>query len=103
MALAASPPEGASAIVYRDTSHAPELAEQQGVASANLRDRGIVDRLIAEDPDAAAEPRAFCIRTGDAIAQELAALSVQRPEHRRLLRHERYRRLGLASPTRTDP
>lgn len=101
--LSPLPPEGASAIVYRDTSHAPELAEHQGVASANLRDHGIVDRLIAEDPDAAAEPRAFCVRTGDAIAQELAALSVQRPEHRRLLRHERYRRLGQASPTRTDP
>jgi len=94
--LSPLPPEGASAIVHRDTAHAPELAEQQGVASARLRANGIVDRIVAERPDAAAEPAAFCARMGDAIAQELAGLQLQNPEHRRVQRHRRYRALGVA-------
>ncbi|WP_156761129.1 carboxyl transferase domain-containing protein [Microbacterium karelineae] len=92
--LSPLPPEGASAIVHRDTAHAPELAEQQGVASARLRAAGIVDRIVAERPDASAEREAFCVRMGDAIAQELAALQLMQPDRRRVLRHERYRRLG---------
>jgi acyl-CoA carboxylase subunit beta len=46
--LAPLPPEGASAIVYRDTAHAPELAELQGIRSADLAARGVVDAVIAE-------------------------------------------------------
>ncbi|MBL3699924.1 carboxyl transferase domain-containing protein [Leucobacter luti] len=92
--LSPLPPEGASAIVYRDTAHAPQLAEQQGVASARLRAHGIVDRIVAELPDAASEAEAFSVRMGDAIAQELAALSLQPAERRRVMRLERYRTLG---------
>jgi acetyl-CoA carboxylase carboxyl transferase subunit beta len=93
--LSPLPPEGASAIVHRDTGHAPELAEQQGVASARLRQNRIVDRIVAEQPDAAEEAVAFCRRMGDAIAQEIAALQLMQPDRRRVLRHDRYRRLGL--------
>ncbi len=93
--LSPLPPEGASAIVHRDTDHAAELAEQQGVASAALKRHGIVDRIVAEDPDAAAEAHAFCARLGDAIAHELSGLMIQLPERRRVARLERYRRLGL--------
>ncbi|QZY53198.1 carboxyl transferase domain-containing protein [Leucobacter tenebrionis] len=93
--LSPLPPEGASAIVHRDTEHAPELAEQQGVASANLLANGIVDRVVPELPDASTEIEAFCARMGDAITQELAALSLQHPDRRRIARHDRYRRIGL--------
>ena len=41
--LAPLPPEGASAIVYRDTDHAAELAAAQGIRSADLLRHGIVD------------------------------------------------------------
>jgi len=92
--LSPLPPEGASAIVHRDTGHAAELAEQQGVASAMLLANRIVDRVIAERPDAALEPAEFCRRMGDAIAQELATLQLMNPEHRRVRRSQRYRRLG---------
>ncbi len=95
--LSPLPPEGASAIVHRDTGHAPELAEQQGVASARLRQNGIVDRIVAEHPDAADEAVAFCRRMGDAIAQEIAALQLMPPDRRRVLRHDRYRGLGLSA------
>ncbi|KKI16286.1 acetyl-CoA carboxyl transferase [Leucobacter sp. Ag1] len=93
--LSPLPPEGASAIVHRDTAHAAELAEQQGVASAALRANGIVDRIVAESPDAAREPVDFCGRMRDAIAQELAGLMLQQGDRRRVARLDRYRRIGV--------
>src|SRR6476661_5196692 len=72
--LSPLPPEGASAIVHRDTEHAPEMARAQHVRALDLRDRGIVDRIVAELPDAADEPEAFCRRLGAVLEHELAAL-----------------------------
>jgi len=72
--LSPLPPEGASAIVHRDLDHAPEMARQQRVRALDLRDQGIVDRIVAELPDAADEPEAFCQRVGAVLEHELAAL-----------------------------
>ena len=72
--LSPLPPEGASAIVHRDVSHAPDMARAQGVRSLDLRAAGIVDRIVAERPDAADEPEAFCARLSDVLRFELAAL-----------------------------
>lgn len=49
--LSPLPPEGASAIIYRDTSHAPEMMEQQGVSAGAMLKSGIIDGLIAETDD----------------------------------------------------
>lgn len=73
--LAPLPPEGASAIVHRTTSQAPELAESQGITAAALADRGIVDLVLSEKPDAADDPAAFCRRLGGLVAVELQGLS----------------------------
>jgi acetyl-CoA carboxylase carboxyl transferase subunit beta len=43
--LSPLPPEGASAIVHRDTAHAPDMARAQHVRAVDLRERGIVDRI----------------------------------------------------------
>ena len=59
--LSPLPPEGASAILYRDTSHAAVMAERQGVRSADLLADGIVDAVIPEYPDAADEPEAVLL------------------------------------------
>jgi len=72
--LAPLPPEGASAIVHRDVAHAPEMARSQRVRSLDLRAAGIVDRIVAEQPDAADEPEAFCARLGAVLRYELAEL-----------------------------
>jgi acetyl-CoA carboxylase alpha subunit len=72
--LSPLPPEGASAIVHRDVEHAPEMARAQKVHAYDLRDLGIVDRIVAELPDAADEPEAFCQRVGAILEHELAAL-----------------------------
>ena len=83
--LAPLPPEGASAIVCRDTAHAPELAAAQGIRSADLLASGIVDVIVPEYPDAADEPIDFTKRLSRAIATEVAALR-QLPERGALCR-----------------
>ncbi|SNS42401.1 carboxyl transferase domain-containing protein [Rhodococcoides kyotonense] len=91
--LAPLPPEGASAIVHRDTSHAPDMAEAQGIRSVDLLRDGIVDAIVPEHPDAAEEPVDFSLRVATAIARELQGIASV--EDRVASRLEKYRRLGV--------
>lgn len=93
--LSPLPPEGASAILFRDTGHAAELAAAQGVCSADLRAAGIVDRVVAERPDAAEEPAEFLGRLGRLLESEVLTLLRQDRAARLAARTRRYRRLGL--------
>ncbi|ORV92653.1 acetyl-coenzyme A carboxylase carboxyl transferase subunits beta/alpha [Mycolicibacterium iranicum] len=93
--LAPLPPEGASAIVFRDVDHAPELAAAQGIRSVDLLRNGIVDTVVPEYPDAADEPEAFIERLSATIAGELHRLRSTPDEQRLAARFERYRRIGL--------
>ncbi|MBL1077682.1 acetyl-CoA carboxyl transferase [Nocardia sp. 2] len=93
--LAPLPPEGASAIVHRDTGHAPKLAASQRIRAVDLQEDGIVDRIVPEYPDAADEPIDFARRMVAAIAAEVATLRTEPAETLRAARHLRYRRLGL--------
>ena len=81
--LAPLAPEGASAIVYKDTAHAPELAARQRIRSADLARDGIVDRVL---PDTEA--------LGRAVRDELWFLARQDDASRTAARLRRYRRLG---------
>ena len=93
--LAPLPPEGASAIVYRDVDHAAELAAAQGIRSVDLLRDGIVDVVVPEHPDAADEPVEFTKRLSATIAGELHRLR-SIPDGQRLdARLTRYRRIGL--------
>lgn len=93
--LAPLPPEGASAIVYRDIDHAAELAAAQGIRSVDLLRHGIVDAVVPEHPDAADEPLEFTRRLSASIANELQALRAVPDDQRLAARLERYRRIGL--------
>jgi acyl-CoA carboxylase subunit beta len=97
--LAPLPPEGASAIVFRDTAHAPELAAAQGIRSADLLSSGIVDAIVPEHPDAADEPIEFAQRLSGAIAAELHALREIPAAERLAARLRRYRSIGLPRDT----
>jgi acyl-CoA carboxylase subunit beta len=92
--LAPLPPEGASAIVHRDLDHAPELARDQGVRSTDLLRAGVVDRIVAERPDAADEPEEFCARLSLVLRYELAALMQRDSATVTADRAARYRSLG---------
>lgn len=91
--LSPLPPEGASAILYRTPDRAPELAAQQQVRSLDLLANGIIDRIVAEHPDAADEPAPFSRRMAQAIAHELTALTRMARDERLAARHTRYRSL----------
>ena len=89
--LSPLPPEGASAIVHGgDTDHAAEMATAQGIRAVDLRLRGIVDRLVPEYDDAAAEPAAFSRRMGAVLAQEIGVLSTTAIDRRLGRRSSRY-------------
>jgi acetyl-CoA carboxylase carboxyl transferase subunit beta len=92
--LAPLPPEGASAIIHRDTLHAPELAAAQRIRAQDLLEDGVVDRIVPEYPNAAAEPVDFARRMIATIAAELADLRRRTPADLRAKRHHRYRTLG---------
>ena len=77
--LSPLPPEGASAIVHRDLDHAPEMARAQQVRALDLHRMGVVDRIVAEKPDAADEPEAFCQRVGLVLEHELSTLLATGP------------------------
>jgi acyl-CoA carboxylase subunit beta len=92
--LSPLPPEGASAIVHRDLDHAPDMARAQRVRSLDLRAAGIVDRVVAERPDAADEPEEFFGRLSDVLRFELAALMQRDSATVTADRTARYRALG---------
>jgi acyl-CoA carboxylase subunit beta len=94
--LAPLPPEGASAIVHRDTTHAAELAASQGVRAADLLANRIVDRVVTEPPDTAADVDAFCGGIGDALTAELVGLMLVPRRERLRRRAARLRSLGVA-------
>ena len=92
--LSPLPPEGASAILYRDTSHAPQIAEAQRVSARDLLELGIVDRLISEPVDPADEPDEFCRRVAHVLQYEIAALMRLDLQDRLDDRRRRYDALG---------
>lgn len=78
-------PEGAAAILERDASQAPEVADQLGLTSSALLDLGIVDAVIPDSVDGAAA----------AIGAALAEV----PVGRRRTRPDAVSAAALARPT----
>jgi acetyl-CoA carboxylase carboxyl transferase subunit beta len=89
--LSPLPPEGASVIRHRTVAEAPRLAREQGISVGALRAAGIVDRIVAESPDAADEPEEFCLRLGAQIAAELDVVRRLPATDRAARRAARYR------------
>ena len=55
------------------------MARAQGVRALDLKRLGIVDRIVAEHPDAADEPANFCRRVGAVLEHELLGLLARGP------------------------
>jgi acyl-CoA carboxylase subunit beta len=92
--LAPLAPEGASVIVYRDTGHAPQLAERQGIRAADLAAVGIVDRIVAET-----SAQQLLRDLGRLLQTELDPLAACDEATRLARRYGRFRQLGMARPT----
>jgi acetyl-CoA carboxylase carboxyl transferase subunit beta len=67
--LSPLPPEGASAIVYHDTEHAPDMARRQRIGAPDLLAAGIAHRIVAEPDNILEDPQSFA----EAIVAECAA------------------------------
>lgn len=92
--LSPLPPEGAAALVHRTTARAGEVAAAQRIRAVDLLEDGVVDRVIAERPDAADEPERFCARVAGVLERELTRLLRAGDAMRREARFARYRRIG---------
>jgi acetyl-CoA carboxylase alpha subunit len=56
---------------------------------------GIVDRIVAENPDAADEPDAYLTRVAQVLERELTGLLRRDPATRLAARLARYRAIGI--------
>jgi len=72
--LAPLPLAGISALVYRDPHRLGEVAGQQGLTAREILAAGIIDEVVPEHPDAAAEPIEFSRRLALAVQTALAGL-----------------------------
>lgn len=94
--LSPLPPEGASAIIYRDTTHAPQMMEEQSVAAQALLEAGIIDEIIPEAPAAHLEPASFVRNVIDHVSHSLWELENQPARVGREQRFRHYERLADA-------
>jgi len=88
--LSPLPPEGASAIVYRNSAHAAELAHAQGTDSFSLRRAGIEDVIVPEQYDVIRQPRAFAEQLCDAVAGAFGRLRQMPVQAARVQRQAKY-------------
>ena len=77
--LSPLPPEGASAIVYRDVEHAEQMAEQQDVSAKRLHEQGIIHHLVAEPDDDTAE--SFATAMAAEVSAQLRELMSAEPKN----------------------
>ena len=88
-------PEGAASILWRDGSRAKDAAEQMKITAPDLLKLGIVDRIVPEPPGGAHSDRDTAMNNvGDAVEEELRALSALSADELRAQRAERFYAIG---------
>ncbi len=97
-------PEGAAAILYRDTSRAPELAERMRIGVPDLIALGLVDAVIPRPPDGVSvgvskgETTSVAVQLlADAVGEEVERLAAAPERWRLRLRHRRWREIARPS------
>ena len=88
-------PEGAAGILWRDGARARDAAMAMKITAPDLVELKIVDRIIPEPVGGAhADPAAAIQAVGDALAEELDALSALSPKQIRQARADRFYAIG---------
>lgn len=91
-------PEGAAGILWRDGARARDAAMAMKITGPDLIELKIVDRVIPEPVGGAhADPEEAIRNVGDAIAEELEALSGLSPDEVRQQRAARFYAIGRAN------
>jgi acetyl-CoA carboxylase carboxyl transferase subunit alpha len=98
-------PEGCASILWRTAEKAPQAAEAMKLTAQDLKKLGVIDRIVAEPTGGAhREPEAAAEALGQALGEELDALSGKSAKQLRRLREDRYLSIGdagKAAPTKT--
>jgi len=88
-------PEGCASILWRTAEKAPQAAEAMKMTAGDLMQLGVIDRIVPEPVGGAhRDPKAAAQALGQAIGEELDALSGKTPKQLRKLREERFMALG---------
>jgi acetyl-CoA carboxylase carboxyl transferase subunit alpha len=88
-------PEGCASILWRTAEKAADAAEAMKVTAQDLLALKVIDRIVPEPPGGAhRDPAAAAQRLGEALGEELDALSGVSPAKLRARREERYLRIG---------
>src|SRR4051812_45405705 len=88
-------PEGCASILWRTAERAPDAAEAMRVTASDLKQLGIVDRIVPEPVGGAhRNPGEAMAVLGDALEEELAALSRETGEALRAQRRAKYLSIG---------
>ncbi|MBW4621804.1 MAG: acetyl-CoA carboxylase carboxyltransferase subunit alpha [Cyanosarcina radialis HA8281-LM2] len=89
-------PEGCAAILWKDATKAPQAAEALKVTAADMKNLGIVDRIMPEPLGAAhADPLGAAEILKQTLLQNLQELSQLTSSQRRELRYQKFRQLGV--------
>jgi len=88
-------PEGCASILWRTAEKAPQAAEAMKVTAQDLAELGVIDRIVREPVGGAhRDPVAAAQTLGDALAEELDALSGKTAKQLRRLREDRFLGIG---------
>ena len=88
-------PEGCASILWRTAEKAADAAEAMRVTAADLKQLGVVDRIVPEPLGGAHRLRGEAIaNVGTAIAEELASLSRLSPSEVRSERRSKFLAIG---------
>jgi len=89
-------PEGCAAILWKDASRAPQAASNLKLTALELRELGIVDRIVPEPEGGAQEDwDKAAAYLSDALKESLMEVETLTEADRIKRRYERFRRMGV--------
>ncbi len=89
-------PEACAAILWKDAKKSPQAAAALKITSGDLKQLGLIDRILPEPPSGAhSEPLEAAETLKQAIWENIEELSEMTPQQRQQLRYEKFRKMGV--------
>ncbi len=88
-------PEGCASILWRTNEKAADAAQAMKMTAQDLKALGVIDRIVKEPVGGAhRDPALACATLGQAILEELDALSTLMPKQLKQQRYEKFLNIG---------
>ena len=89
-------PEACAAILWKDAKKSPQAAAALKITSGDLKQLGLIDRILPEPPSGAhSEPLEAAETLKQAIWENIEELFEMTPQQRQQLRYEKFRKMGV--------